>query len=73
MEKKTKQEIKAVLDKTHQDTNIPFREYPNLIKNIPIKVIATIPHPPIEIEFTFENKLNLHTKKTKGIIPPKII
>ena len=33
--KQTKHEIKAVLDKTHQDTNIPFREYSNLIKNIP--------------------------------------
>lgn len=33
--KQTKQEIKTSLDRTHQNTNIPFRQYSNLIRNIP--------------------------------------
>ena len=33
--KQTKAEIKAVLDSTNQNTNIPFRQYTGLIENIP--------------------------------------
>lgn len=31
----TKLKIKDKIDQTFQDTNVPFDEYPNLIKNIP--------------------------------------
>ena len=33
--KQVKADIKAQLDRTGQDTSITFREYPDLIRNIP--------------------------------------
>ena len=33
--KEVKQGLKETLDKTNQDTNVPFRQYSNLIENIP--------------------------------------
>jgi len=32
---KVKEAIKTTLDKTNQDTNVPFRQYTKLIENIP--------------------------------------
>lgn len=33
--KEVKQEIKEEIERTGQDTNVTFREYPDLIRNIP--------------------------------------
>jgi hypothetical protein len=56
---KVKTDIKVQLDRTGQDTNVTFREYPNLIRNIPNAGVLN----PEDLSKFVEQTININGEK----------